>query len=337
MEYDFTADLEQRLDEISAGQVDWKTVLRDFWQAFSAAVDNTKELRVREVLDTVDEILGPSLFKSDEEGVDPRLCPSCDAGRLSLKLGRHGAFVGCSNYPDCRFTRPFGSNGEQAPDVTDNGPRELGLDPESGLMVSLRKGPFGHYLQLGEPEGKKKPKRSSLTKDMNPAEVTLETALRLLALPREVGLHPESDKPITAGIGRFGPYLRHEGRYTSIPAEDSILNIGLNRAVALIADAKNRPGGAKALRELGEHPDDGKLISVMSGRFGPYVKHGRLNATIPKGLDPDNITQEQAVALLVERAAKKSGKKKPAAKGKKKGTAKRTTKAKAAAPAASDE
>ncbi len=342
VEYDFTADLEQRLDEISAGQVDWKTVLKDFWLAFSAAVDNTKELRVREVLDTVDEILGPSLFKSDQEGVDPRLCPACEAGRLSLKLGRHGAFVGCSNYPDCRFTRPFGTNGEQAPDTGDAGPRELGSDPESGLMVSLRKGPYGHYLQLGEPEGKKKPKRSSLTKDMVPAEVTLETALRLLALPREIGLHPESGKPITAGIGRFGPYLRHEGRYVSLAAEDSILAIGLNRAVALIADAKDRPG-AKALRELGEHPEDGKLISVMSGRYGPYVKHGRLNATIPKGLDPDSITQEQAVALLIERAAKKAGKKKAPAKAKKKsakGSAKSKTKAKAAAkvaaPGASD-
>ena len=195
---------------------------------------------------------------------------------------------------------------------------------------------------MGEPEGKKKPKRSSLTKDMVPAEVTLETALRLLALPREIGLHPESGKPITAGIGRFGPYLRHEGRYVSLAAEDSILAIGLNRAVALIADAKDRPG-AKALRELGEHPEDGKLISVMSGRYGPYVKHGRLNATIPKGLDPDSITQEQAVALLIERAAKKAGKKKAPAKAKKKsakGSAKSKTKAKAAAkvaaPGASD-
>jgi len=340
VEYGFTATLEEQLDDISGGRLDWKKVLRDFWQAFSKSTEETASLKFSEVLDALDEDLGPHFFPAGEDGdaQAARLCPVCKEGRLSLKLGRYGAFVGCGKYPDCKYTRQLavGANGDDDGDSPlAAGPVVLGTDPETGLDVSLRKGPYGPYIQLGEaiPADKEKkqkavkPKRASLPKEMSPADVTFEIALKLLSLPREVGPHPESGDIITAGIGRFGPYLRHQSKYTSLPAEDDVLTIGLNRAVTVLAEAKPASG-----RELGDHPGDGKPIVVRKGRFGPYVKHGKTNATLPKDLDMDDVTLKQAVELIAAKVAKGGAKKaKPKAKSKpkkKKATRKSGSKAK---------
>ena len=331
VEYDFTARMEEKLDEISDGQVDWKTVLRDFWDPFSAVAEGTQELRTRAVLDALDEDLGPHFFPDREDGTNPRLCPACSEGRLGLRLGRHGPFIGCSGYPECRFTRRLSINGDDddGADVA-AGPKVLGTDPESGLEVTLRKGPYGLYVQLGEPEGKKRPKRSSLPKGMPAAELTLETALGLLSLPRDIAPHPEDGVMIQAGIGRFGPYVKHDRVYVSLEAGDEVLTIGINRAVDLIASKANKRGGAKPLRELGEHPGDKKPITLHEGRYGPYAKHGRVNATIPKDKDPATITLEEAIALVDARAAKgKSPRKATKAKTKKSAKPKAATKSKA--------
>ncbi len=311
VQYNFTADLEEQLDDISGGRVDWKSVLRDFWAAFSRAVEGTKDLSISAVIDALDEDLGPHFFPPDPErpDKDPRACPACGDGRLGLRLGRSGGFIGCSNYPDCRYTRQLAlvTNGEGAGEAEFAGPRELGSDPASGKSVTLRKGPFGIYVQLGEPEGKEKPKRSSLPKGMAPDEVTLERALALLSLPRSIGKHPESGQPITVGIGRYGPYVKHGTTYRSLPDGDDVLAIGLNRAVALLAEAPAKRGGGG--RQLGPHPDDGKVVSQGKGRFGPYVKHGRLYASLPKDMDPETVTLQQAVELLAAKAAKATPKK----------------------------
>ena len=298
VEYTFTADLEDKLDDISGGRIDWKSVLREFWTAFIGAVDETKDLRVREVLDALNDLLGPHFF--GEGGTESRACPQCDDGQLSLKLGRFGAFIGCSNYPDCRYTRHLEVAGDGGAAGAVNGPRVLGTDPESGLEVTLRKGPYGFYVQLGEGEGKTKPKRASLTKGMDPESVDLLKALALLALPRDVGPHPETGDMITAGIGRYGPYIRHGDVYVSLKGEDDILGIGLNRAVVLLAEApkKTQP------KKLGGHPVDGKPVTLRSGRYGPYVQHGSLRANLPKGASADGLTIEAAVVILAAKAAK---------------------------------
>ena len=315
VQYNFTAELERELDEISDGQIDWKTVLRNFWEAFSAKIDETKELRISDVIDVLDQDLGPHFFPGDPENPDanPRACPACGAGTLGLRLGKSGGFIGCSNYPDCRYTRPLavptGEEGEAA-DLA-NKPRVLGQDPESSLEVTLRKGPFGIYVQLGEPgENGEKPKRASLPKGVGPEDVDLELALKLLALPREVGADPESGETITAGIGRYGPYVKRGSTYKSLPNDDeplAVLEIGLNRAVSLLAEAPKRGGGA--LKTLGEHPDDSKPVTLHSGRYGPYVKHGRLNASLPKGTEAEEATLDMAVELLAKQAEKKGGRK----------------------------
>ena len=324
VEYDFTADMEAQLDEISAGRVEWTEVLRDFWEAFRLAVDDIAELRVKDVLEALDDLLGPHIFPESGDS-DPRACPSCDGGRLGLKLGRFGAFVGCSNYPDCRYTRPLGS-GRDEPEVAEAGPRTLGHDPETGLVVTLRKGPYGHYVQLGEAESGEKPKRVSLPRDVAPDSVDLTLALRLLSLPREVGAHPETGKPIVAGLGRYGPYLRHDGVYARLGSSDEALTVGLNRAVALLAEQKGKGRrGASLKRVLGQHPEDGEPVNLMDGRYGPYVSHGRVRASLPKGTDPDGFGLDEAVALL---AAKGKGK----SKGRRKAPAKATSRAKAKTP-----
>jgi DNA topoisomerase I len=321
VEYGFTANLEEQLDDISGGRIDWKTVLRQFWNDFSQAVAGTKDLRVSEVLDALDADLGRHFFPESKDGSDPRLCPSCGNGRLSLKLGRFGAFIGCSNYPECRYTRRLGVDNGEASDA-DAGPKPLGEDPASRLPVSLRKGPYGHYVQLGEngenPDKKAKkdkedkaaakPKRVSLPRGLAPNDVDLARALALLALPREIGKHPETGESIAAGIGRFGPYLKHGSTYKSLGAEDDVLSIGLNRAVSLLAEARSggRRGAAPG-KTLGEHPADRKPVTLHEGRYGPYVKHGKLNATLPKSVSPDQVTLAEAVSLLDERAAKGGG------------------------------
>jgi len=309
--YDFTADLEEKLDEVADGDLDWKTLLRDFWTEFSAAVGETKDLKIRDVIDELEGVLGPHIFPQGEDGVDPRKCPACADGRLNLKLGRFGAFIGCSNYPECNFTKQLGAK----PGEGETGPVEIGVDPETGEKISLRTGRFGPYVQRGEGD---KPKRSGLPKGTDKADVDLELALKLLALPREVGLHPEDGKKVTANFGRFGPYVAHDGVYASLDSPEDVFEIGLNRAVTLIAEKKARgPGrrGAQTLKDLGAAPD-GKPIKILKGKFGAYASDGETNATLPDGTEPDSVTMEQALALIAERAAKGGKKPKKAAKAK---------------------
>ena len=315
VEYDFTAELESKLDEISAGQIEWTRVLREFWDPFERTVKDIADLRVRDVLEALNDLLQPHVFPAETPGEDPRKCRACGDGRLSLKVGKFGAFVGCSNYPECRFTRAL-ADGDADADA-DAGPKELGQHPESGLPVTLRKGPYGTYIQLGEPEGETKPKRVSVPKGADPAELTLEAALAYLTLPREVGLHPETNKKISAGIGRFGAYIRHDGEFRSLGADEDVLTVGLNRAVALLAEPKQRRG-PKVLRTLGEHPEDGRTVDIAEGRYGPYLRHNQVNASLPNGMEPEEVTMDVAVTLLKERAAK-GGKTKKAKSAKKTG------------------
>jgi DNA topoisomerase I len=312
VEYDFTAYLEDRLDQVSDAKLDWKELLRDFWRDFLGAVSDIKDLRVTQVLDALNELLGPHIFPAKEDGSDPRVCPLCNKGQLSLKTSRYGAFVGCSNYPECRFTRQLKTgdgNGDGAAAPADV---LLGTDPETGLAVNLKNGRFGYYVQLGEGDNGDKPKRASLPRGVEPASVNLEYALALLALPRQVGLHPESGNPIMAGFGRYGPYLEHGGKYAKIDA-DEVLTIGLNRAVTLIAEsksgAKGRAAGAGGpVKSLGEHPELGDKVDVYSGRYGPYVKCGKVNATLPKDMAPEAVTMDDAVKLIAARIAAGAGK-----------------------------
>ena len=316
--------LEEQLDDISGGKIDWRQVLREFWKAFSAAVGETKELRVKEVLDKLDEELGPHFFPAnDNGGKSPRTCPSCADGRLGLKLGKFGAFIGCSNYPTCKFTRKLGivdPEKDAQSGANLNEPKVLGVDAATGKEVTLRNGPYGLYIQLGVPEGKEKPKRASLLKGMTPDELTFEKAQAILALPRELGPHPDDKEPVLAGVGRFGPYVRHGAKYKSIPADESVLEIGMNRAVALLAEAKATGRGRAALKPIrivGNHPADEAPIELYDGRYGMYVKHGGINATVPRDLKPEELTVDQALALLAERAAKGGGKKAKAPRSKK--------------------
>jgi DNA topoisomerase-1 len=323
VEYDFTADLEEQLDRISNNEISWQQVLRDFWVDFIGAVNEIKDLRVTQVLDALDEMLGPHIYPPRADGGDVRQCPSCGNGRLNLKAGKFGAFVGCSNYPECRYTRPLAADSEASAD------RILGKDPASDLDVVVKAGRFGPYIQLGEPkdyaEGEK-PRRAGIPKNIAPGDVDLDLALKLLSLPREIGKHPESGEPITAGLGRFGPFVRHEKTYASLEAGDEVFDIGLNRAVTLIAEkiAKGPSGrrfGADPGKPLGDHPTLGG-VAVKNGRYGAYVTSGGVNATIPSDKTPDTITLAEAIALIDERVAKGGGKPKAGAK-----------KAKAAKPA----
>ncbi len=347
--YDFTADLEGKLDDISGGQRAWREVMRAFWTDFSGAVGATKDLKITDVINALDESLGPHFFPPREDGSDPRVCTVCGTGRIGLKLGKFGAFLGCSNYPTCRNTRPLavgdgmgGAGGEARVE-----PRLLGTDSATGLPVTLRVGPYGAYVQLGPveggavpapaevetkaedlesedvPKGKggkaKKPKkapakvkppkppRSSLPKGVDADRVDLETALALLKLPREVGPHPESGEMILAGLGRFGTYLKIGARYKNLAEGDDVLTIGLNRAVALLAEPNTGRGGRGARapgRPLGEHPDDNAPVTVQAGRYGPYVAWGKVYATLPKNLAPEDVTLEEAVPLLAAKASR---------------------------------
>ncbi len=306
--YDFTADLEEKLDRVSNSEIDWKALLRDFWNDFSGAVDGTKDLGTRQVLDSLNELLGPHIFPARGDGVDPRLCPLCGEGQLSLKLGKYGAFIGCSRYPDCKFSRVLAPTGAESAEGDRPGVRVLGVNPENNLEVTLRSGRFGDYVQEGETEkgSEEKPRRSSLPRGLAPDDVTLDKALALLSLPREVARHPTSSEPILAGIGRYGAYVQHGKTYANLGRDDDVLEIGANRAIDLIVAKESGAGGSRfgggAARVLGEHPEGGP-VSVKQGRFGAYVNHGKINATIPKGTDPASLTLDDAVALLKARAA----------------------------------
>ncbi|KAF0118384.1 MAG: DNA topoisomerase I [Xanthobacteraceae bacterium] len=293
------------------------------------------------MLSALNDSLGPHIFPDKGDGSNPRACPTCGSGTLSLKLGKFGAFVGCSNYPECRYTRQLAAPSADAVDGPASaaaGTRKLGDDPASGLEVTVRDGRFGPYVQLGDGE---KPKRSSLPKGMTPAGLDLERALALLELPKEVAKHPESGEPILVGIGRYGPYVQHGRTYANLEKDDDVLAIGANRAIDLViakeSGAKSRfgRGSAPAGRELGDHPTLGGPVTVMAGRYGPYVKHGAVNATLPKGKDPASLTMDEALPLLAARAESAGSAKKGFARGKaaKSSGDKAATGAKAKAPA----
>ncbi|GJE75573.1 type I DNA topoisomerase [Methylorubrum suomiense] len=323
VEYDFTASLEEQLDRVSNAEIDWRTVLRDFWRDFSAAIGGTKELRVAEVLEALNGLLGPHIFPDKGDGSDPRTCPTCGSGQLSLKLGKFGAFIGCSNYPECKYTRQLsasaveGEGDGSSMEGGQPGVRVLGEDPATGLPVSLRDGRFGPFVQLGEAsseKGAEKPKRSSLAKGMTPASVTLDIALRLLSLPREVARHPETGEPILANIGRYGPYVQHGKTYANLGKDDDVLEVGTNRAIDLIV-AKEQGGGrggraaADPGRVVGKDPGGLDLV-VKAGKYGPYVSDGSVNATLPKSVAAESLTLAQAIELIeAKRAA--GGSKKP--------------------------
>ena len=326
VEYDFTASLEEKLDQISNGDLKWRDVLRDFWTEFSAAIGETKDLRITAVLDKLNEELGPLAFPANKDGSDPRVCPTCNEGQLSLKVGKFGAFIGCSNYPDCSFTRQLGAEGlEKSQQTANDGPKLLGVDPDTSEEIKLMVGRFGPYIQRGEG---KDSKNGGIPKSWNPEEVDFEKALQLLTLPRVVGLHPESGKEITARFARYGPVVQHDGKFGGLETDDEVFSVGINRAVAALADSASNGGrgrSASNLKDLGEHPGFGGPVTVKNGRFGPYVNHGKINATLPKDIDPPTLTMERAVQLIADRAEKVG--KKPTAKkaaAKKKATAKKT-------------
>ena len=312
VEYDFTADLENELDEISAGDRDYKDVLARFWRDFTAAIAETADLRIGEVLEKIDDFLAPHLYPPREDGSDPRVCPTCGEGRLNLKTARSGgAFIGCSNYPNCRYTRALSAlNGEDA------GAADRVLGEDGGAEIWLKSGRFGPYVQRGEPtEETPKPPRASLPKGWAPEDMDLEKALMLLTLPREIGPHPEDGEIVEAGIGRYGPFVKHGRIYANLPDVDEVFTIGMNRAVEVLAEKaqRGRPAATAPLRELGDHPDGGP-VQVMAGRYGPYVKWDKVNATLPKELSPEAVTLDEALALIAEKAAKKGGGRKAAKK-----------------------
>ncbi|MEN5299425.1 type I DNA topoisomerase [Brucella sp. TWI559] len=314
VEYDFTADLEEKLDLISDGKLSWKDVLRDFWRDFSGSIDDIKELRVTNVLDALNEELAPLAFPDRGDGSDPRTCPTCGTGQLSLKLGKYGAFVGCSNYPECKFTRQLGGDGNGEAAASDE-PKSLGKDPFTGEEITARSGRFGPYIQRGEG---KEAKRASLPKGWSVDTIDHEKAVALLSLPRDVGQHPETGKMISAGIGRYGPYVSHDGTFANLENAEEVFSVGLNRAVAVLADKQSKgPGRGRstpaALATLGDHPDGGP-ITVRDGRYGPYVNWGKVNATLPKGQEPTSVTLEEALALIAAKAGSTKTKKAPARK-----------------------
>jgi DNA topoisomerase-1 len=309
VEYDFTARLEEQLDLIADREINWRDVLRDFWRDFIAAIDGTKDLKISEVIDALDSMLAPHLFPPRADGGDPRQCPSCGSGRLSLKLSKFGAFIGCTNYPECRYTRALSVPADGSADI---GTKVLGTDSESGLEVTLRSGRFGPYLQLGEAVNGEKPRRAGLPKGTSPDEIDLQRALALLSLPREVGRHPEDGEPIRAGIGRFGPYVQHGKTYANLESPEDVFTVGLNHAVTLIAEKRAKPSrgrrfGADPGRPLGTHPVKGGTVAAKNGRYGPYVSHEGINATLPAGKTPETITLDEAVALIDARAERGSG------------------------------
>ena len=329
VDFDFTAALETQLDDVSAGERDYKEVLSQFWRDFSAAIAETADLRISEVLEKIDEFLGPHLYPARADGSDPRVCPVCGNGRLHLKTARSGgAFIGCGNYPECRYTRPIGG-GDEGGAISADG-TVLGQDAD-GQPITLRAGRFGPYVQKGEAsEANPKPPRASLPKGWAPDSMTLERALQLLNLPRPIGPHPADGVLVEAGIGRFGPYVKHGAVYANIPDVEEVFTIGMNRAVEVLAQKATRGRGASApagpLRVLGEHPDGGE-VQVMPGKYGPYVKWAKVNATLPKGVEPEAVTLDEALVLIAEKAGKSGGKKAAAKKAAPKAAAKAAPKA----------
>jgi DNA topoisomerase I len=322
--YDFTAGMEEELDDVSGGRAEWKHVLEAFWRDFKPKSDEVMERKPSEVTEVLDEFLSDYLFPKQADGGDPRQCPKCvaegrEGGRLGLRGGRFGAFVACSNYPECSFRRKFGQPGEGGAGEDES----MGQDPATGLEVNRKTGRFGPYVQLGDG---KEARRASIPKDL--PDFDLEWALKLLALPREIGLHPETGKPITASIGRYGPYLAHDGKYAKLSSTRDVFETGMNAAVTLLAEAANRKAGgergkSEPIKTLGAHPTSGGEIKVMPGRYGPYVTDGTTNATLPKDVKPEDVTEQQAIELIDARAAKGPAKKKGRGGARKKAPAKK--------------
>ena len=316
VEYDFTADLEEKLDEVSAGNLDWKALMREFWSDFNGAIGGIAELRIGDVIEKLNEVMGDHIFPAREDGGDPRTCSSCGTGRLSLRLGKYGAFVACSNYnaePPCKFTRQLAGNGDEAENAIPSDGVPLGEGPTG--PVTLKSGRFGVYVEM--PNGEDKPKRASLPKNWPPESITLERALALLSLPRQVGVHPSENEMILAGLGRYGPYLQMGKMYANLPSIEDVLEIQMNRAVAVIDEKK--AGGGKgrlgrtapaALKELGESPVTGKPVRVLSGRYGPYINDGEINANVPRDKKPEDVTLDEALAVLAARLEAGGGEKK---------------------------
>ena len=298
--YDFTAQLEENLDKVSNGEMNWKDFLNNFWGEFNSCSEKALELRTRDILDQLNESLGNHIFKDDKGEID-RKCPKCEEGILSLKTSRNGAFIGCSAYPDCKYTRTFGSNSNVEP-------RIIGVHPETNKEINLLVGRYGPYLEIQADDPDTKPKRSTIPKTIDPDEVNLELALNLLSLPKIIGIHPEDGNEIKAGLGRFGPYVVHEGIFASLTNVEELFSIGLNRAIDLIEEKKANPGrgrASKTIKELGKHPKDEKDIVLMEGRYGPFVKHGKVNASIPKDMNLDDVNLELAIELIKNRKKKK--------------------------------
>jgi DNA topoisomerase-1 len=295
----FTAGLEEKLDEVSDGRLDWRALMRAFWEDFSRTVEQTRDLKITDVINALDEDLGAHFFPARSDGTDPRTCPSCGNGRLGLKLGRYGSFIGCSNYPECQFTRRLAlEGGEGDGEVLKDGMRNLGQHPDTREDITVRRGPYGLYVQQGEPDPndkKAKPRRTSLPKGVDGEAIELEQALGLLSLPRHVGIHPETKLPIEAGLGRFGPYVKMGSIFGSLDKDDDILSVGLNRAVDVIA---RKMAGT---RVIGAHPKDGQPVQVRKGRFGPYLQHGQIVANLPKSQTLEEVTLEEALATLGEK------------------------------------
>ena len=328
VEYEFTANLETQLDDVSAGERKYRNVLSRFWKDFKISIDEAMDQSITEVLEKINDVLEPHLFPTEEAGIDPRSCKNCDDGRLSMRTARSGgAFIGCSNYPECRFTRPFGPPGTESSAIGPDG-KLLGHDGED--QISLRDGRYGPYVQRGNlTEENPKPQRMSIPKTWSIDELTFEKAVQLLSLPREIGPHPEDGVIIESSIGRFGPYVKHGSLYANIGDIDEVWSIGMNRAVEELAKKAARGGRgatAKPLAELGEHPTDGGPINVMNGRYGPYVKWGKINATIPKDMAPEAVTMEIAVALISEKSPKKKAVRKKKNDSKKKSSTKKRKK-----------
>ncbi len=323
VEYDYTAELEDDLDDVSGGRAQWQQFLKEFWKDFKPKTEEVMEQKPSDITAELDIFLEPYLFPKKEDGGDPRLCPRCNEGRLALRGGRFGAFVACSNYPECKYTRKFAQGG--GADDGDTGPVELGEDPETGEKVTRQVGRFGPYVQRGEG---KEAKRGSIPKDMDVGDIDLDWALKLISLPRTIGEHPETGNEIKASIGRYGPYLVHDGKYARLENTMEVFETGMNAAVVKLAEAAlKKPGRGRGKQEplkvLGKHPTNEAEVKVMVGRYGPYVTDGNVNATIPKTMDKDEITLDEAVRLIDERAAKAPAKKKRKAPAKKKAAAKK--------------
>jgi DNA topoisomerase-1 len=310
--YDYTAELEEGLDDVSGGRTGWQDLLSAFWKDFKPKAGEVMEQKPSEVTAALDDFLAPWLFPEREDGSDPRVCPTCGTGRLSLRGGKYGAFVACSNYPECKYTQKFGQGGAEG--AVSEGPVDLGDG------VTLRSGRFGAYVQQGDD---KDAKRASIPKDVGTDGLTLEMAQKLLSLPRVIGAHPETGQPIAASIGRYGPYLVHDGKYARLSSTAEVFETGMNAAVVKLAEAAaakgQRGGGREPLAMLGVHPESAKELKVMEGRYGPYVTDGTTHATLPKSADPKAVTLDEAIALIDAKAAKgpsKKGGRKPAAKKK---------------------